>query len=242
MGTDEPRYATGVLRAALREDTSAAAAAEAANALLFDASRVGNRAQASTAAVVATITRHGTEVLVAGHGAAFTLRAGDWFALAPGDPRTDEADAAWRGWAAEHPEATQADRAAARLRILDDPDAWRNPAVGAFERLRPVVATIDNDWDELVLATDGARLDPSLLGRLESWIAGLRAWESQHEVALGRGGADVHADVTVIRARRLPLPDEGAEAKAEIGDGRERPSRREVDLGRPPADPTRRRS
>jgi len=220
MGTDEPRYATGLVRAALREDTGAGAALEAANRLLFDASRTGHRAQASTAAVVATITRHGIEVLVAGGGAAYAHRDGDWFALAPGDPLTDEANTEWRGWAAEHPEATRADRAAARLRILDDPDRWRNPAIGAFERLRPDVATIEGDWDELVLATDGARLDPSLLGRLESWITGLRAWESQHEVALGRAGAEVHADVTVLRARRLPLPDEAAEARAEIGAGR----------------------
>ncbi|MEI7743039.1 MAG: hypothetical protein WCK58_04720 [Chloroflexota bacterium] len=220
MGTDEPRFATAVARAALRDDASAGTALDAANRALFDPSRTGHRTQASVTAIVATVTRHGTEILAAGAAGAYALRDGDWFALVPGTPLTSDGEALLRGWSMEHPEATADERAEAVVRLVDDPALWRNPAAGSFARLSPDVVTIDNDWEELVLASEGARLDPSLLGRLEGWIAGLRAWEAQHAVALGRGGAPVHDDVTVIRVRRLPASADGEQAPGELGDGR----------------------
>lgn len=216
---DDGRLAAAIIGAALREDASTRDALGAAGRVLFEPARSGTCTQRAADAMVATITRHGMEVVGAGDGGAFVRRADDWFELCPDGALTGAADAEWRAWEADHPQPRRDERDRAALDLLAAPDRWRNPRVGAFDVLRPDVATVEDDWDELVLASAGARLDTSLLGRLEGWLGGLRAWESQHAVALGRGGAPVHEDVMVVRVRRLPPPEGGARRTGELGAG-----------------------
>jgi hypothetical protein len=219
LGTDQARYAAAVVRAALADEGSAADALSAAGRFLHDERLPSSRSQAAAAVVAATISRHGLEVAVAGDCAAYLRREDDWFEIGAIEPLTPEANSRWRDWVSQHPDATRTEHHAAEIELTGSPDDWQNPALGAFPTARPQIASLDNDWDELVLTTDGSRLDVSLLGRLESWLTGLRDWEEAHASELGRGGAKVHDDVTVIRARRLPLSDDVSKEPAQLRRG-----------------------
>jgi hypothetical protein len=219
LDTDQARYAAAIVRAALADEGTAGDALAAAGRFLHDARLPNSRSQAAAAVVAATISRHGMEIAVAGDCAAYLRRADTWFEIGAIDALTPEANSRWRDWVSQHPDATRAEHHAAEIDLVGSPDDWQNPAVGAFPAAKPQIAFLDNDWDELVLTTDGSRLDVSLLGRLESWLTGLRDWEEAHASELGRGGAKVHDDVTVIRARPLALADDATKAPAQLHRG-----------------------
>lgn len=59
---------------------------------------------------------------------------------------------------------------------------------------------IPGRWQELVLCSDGARLDLGRVNKIEPWLVGLRAWEAEG----GDGTVEPwkpHDDVTVVRVR-----------------------------------------
>jgi len=79
------------------------------------------------------------------------------------------------------------------------PAAWLTAALGRFPDIKTEAAAMES-FEELVLASDGARLDPERLSDLGAWLDDLRAWEREH--LRPRAGAKMHDDLTVIRARR----------------------------------------
>jgi hypothetical protein len=54
---------------------------------------------------------------------------------------------------------------------------------------------------ELVLASDGARLNERVLDDLAGWLGGLREWE-RRRTHLCRAAEKTHDDVTVVRLTR----------------------------------------
>jgi hypothetical protein len=110
-------------------------------------------------------------------------------------------------WDETHPDAVIDERIAHETLILDA-DSWNVTALGRFANLRLEHVEITGTVDELLLATDGARLTGTILnhGTLDSWLAGLRTWE-RTAGPLHRA----HSDVAVIRLkqhsrRRRPRP------------------------------------
>jgi hypothetical protein len=112
----------------------------------------------------------------------------------------------WDAWCATHATANARDRAEAQDRALGAPEAWRTAAIGRFAEPLLECKEIEG-FDELVLASGGARLDVARLDELDEWLDGLRRWER----TAPRGAKvsdDVHDDATVLRWRRpdAPLP------------------------------------
>lgn len=85
------------------------------------------------------------------------------------------------------------------VRLWVTPAAWLTAALGRFPDIKTEAAAMES-FEELVLASDGARLDPERLSDLGAWLDDLRAWEREH--LRPRAGAKMHDDLTVIRARR----------------------------------------
>jgi hypothetical protein len=103
-------------------------------------------------------------------------------------------------WDIEHPTATHRDRIAEEKLILRDRSQWRRTALGRFDLAALEQPSVPSDFDEVLLATDGARLssyghvlpdDPTTL------IQALRAREAA-ERPPGRG----HSDVALLHLRR----------------------------------------
>jgi hypothetical protein len=110
----------------------------------------------------------------------------------PGRQRFDDGVAAaralpgpfdWQAWFGEED------------RLVGRPAAWTCPPLGRFAPLPPVDRLpLPEGCDEVVVATDGARLDPERVADLDRWLAGgLRAAERADERLW-------HGDVAVVRA------------------------------------------
>ena len=104
--------------------------------------------------------------------------------------------ARYQEWRADNPAATKSELDEAEETLLGTPDAWATSPVGRFLRLSTESADFD-DFDELILATDGARLTKERAAEVEKWLSGLRAWEKENSDT--RAARKVHDDFTVIR-------------------------------------------
>jgi hypothetical protein len=108
-------------------------------------------------------------------------------------------EADWAEWQRRHEDVSRDVRHDAEERFLGRPEAWTSTAVGRFGE--PLLQRFSADGvQELVLASDGARLSEAILDDLTAWLGRLRRWEEQRS-ELGRAAEKVHDDVTVLRLR-----------------------------------------
>ena len=204
VGVSGPMYAAAVARLALqRSQGELADAILAANRHLHDRAVLRSRDQAQTCVTAADVFPDGrVDVVRAGDCDAWARTADGWVPLGCGSALTARVAAAWEEWQARNAHATRDERHDAEERFLGRPGAWTSTALGRFER--PMIGTFSlRGVSELVLASDGARLDERALDDLPSWIAALRAWERTRAHG-ARAGEKVHDDVTVVRLTRAP--------------------------------------
>jgi hypothetical protein len=193
-GEDAAVWAAGVARTAARAVASPASVLERAHRALWRADLVPSRRRPSVSAAVADLT-----VDAVADGAALSVRtavAADcevwarsgagWLLLAGGDAL----DAVWRRlWEqrkAADPQWSDSERLAAEAAFLDDPACRPYPALGRQEPLTLREGSCEG-CSEVVVASDGARLDAAALDDLPG-----------HLDAVCSAGA---ADVTVVRVR-----------------------------------------
>jgi hypothetical protein len=204
-GLDAATWAAQVTRAALLADDDIAACLWRANRTLHDPASLRAGARPQAAAVAADVrTRWDGDAFAhvarASDCVAFARHGRRWTALFPLPRLTTEAAQVWSAWCATHADATTVKRAEAEDRALGSPAAWRTAAIGRFAD--PLLeCTQVEGFDELVLASDGARLGVEQLDDLEAWLDALRSWERGHDVDGKR-----HDDVTVVRWRRGEPP------------------------------------
>jgi hypothetical protein len=194
-------WAAAAIRAALVAEPDVAAALARANACLHDPGARSARELPQGCVVVADVRAGGAEIVRAGDCEAWLRRGATWERLFAKEIRTPAALARFRLWADEHPDATTDKRYDAEVRLWATPGAWLTAALGRFPRIMTETVAIAR-FDELVLASDGARLAPERLSDLDAWLADLRTWEREH--LRPSAGAKMHDDLVVLRARWRP--------------------------------------
>jgi serine/threonine protein phosphatase PrpC len=202
VGVAGPMYAAAVARLALqRSGSSLEDCVLAANRHLHDGAIERTRDQAQTCVTAADIHPDGrVEVVRAGDCEAWARTADGWVALGCGTALTAPVASRWDEWQARNADVSRETRHDAEEGFLGRPEAWTSTAVGRFER--PVIRRFRLDGiDELVLASDGARLSEPVLDELPTWMGDLRGWERER-AHLGRAAEKVHDDVTVLRLVR----------------------------------------
>jgi hypothetical protein len=124
-----------------------------------------------------------------------------WRPVLAGGYRTTEAARILMAWYEQNPNTTLDEVVAADAELNADPSCFTNPPVGRFVSLKPQAAHVAA-FDELVLCSDGARVNPERLSDLDRWLRGLRSWERERAPELV---AKPHDDVTVLRVRPADL-------------------------------------
>lgn len=102
-------------------------------------------------------------------------------------------------WDEAHPSATYQERIAEEMRVLRDRSQWNLTALGRFERPKVDVPLATDDFDELVLVTDGANVASAASGLVSEprdWMAGLRRSEADVRPPGRR-----HSDVGMLHLR-----------------------------------------
>ena len=199
-GQDGAVWAAGVARTAFRTTEGLEDAVAEANTLLCDpAITARDNAQATCVAC----DLHGTgeiEFIRAGDCEAWTRAPGQvWRSLFPDPMWTTQASSEWKAWAESHPGATRPERQNAQARLMADEARWNTTPLGLFVQVKVQRATA-NGINEIVLASDGARLNAQRMDDLDGWMDGLRSWE---EVEMtGLAAEKRHDDVTVIHLFR----------------------------------------
>jgi hypothetical protein len=202
VGVAGPMYAAAVARLALqRPGSTLEDSVLAANRHLYDGTVPRSRDQAQTCVTAADIFPDGrVEVVRAGDCDAWARTVDGWVPLGCGTALAPPVAARWDEWQDRNADVSREARHDAEEGFLGHPEAWTSTAVGRFER--PVLRSFSLEGvDELVLASDGARLSEPVLDELPSWIGGLRRWERER-AGLGRAAEKVHDDVTLLRLVR----------------------------------------
>jgi hypothetical protein len=206
VGVAGPMYAAAVARLALQRTASGLAdGLLAANRHLHDCAVPRSRDQAQTCVTAADVFADGrVDVVRAGDCDAWARTARGWQRLGTGTALTPAVEAAWQQWRDRHPDVDRDRRHDAEERFFGRPDAWTSTALGRFAQ--PVIRTFSlTGVTELVLASDGARLDERRLADLATWLAVLREWERVRLVDR-RAAEKQHDDVTVVRLTRARAP------------------------------------
>lgn len=195
---DPGRSAVALVRSALSEPAAIPTVLARVNALLDDGSSFGLSRPAATV-LVAELTPDG-RIAVAriGGGSGFIRVGGRWNPLFAPSPLRPEAAEAFAAWEATHPTATATDRLLAEERFAGRGTDWRSTPVGRFPEVRSERARADGA-EELVLASEGARLDPERLSDLGRHLGSQREWERRAAATLGRAGRRLHPPVVVLR-------------------------------------------
>jgi hypothetical protein len=204
-GLDGATWGAQVTRAALHSEDDIAVCLWRANRSLFDASitRAGARPQAAVVVADVRMRWDGdahAQLVRASDCVAFARHGRRWTPVFPNARLVDDAAQVWDAWCVSHPNATPHERADAEDRALGTPSAWRTAAVGRFAEPLLERAEIEG-FDELVLASDGARLELDRLDELDSWLDGLRRWERC--APPDPRVVKIHDDATVVRWRRI---------------------------------------
>jgi hypothetical protein len=201
-GVDGPIYAAAVARIALqRSGRGLAESLRAANRHLHDRLIVRSRDQAQTCVTAADVFEDGhIEVVRAGDCEAWARTATGWTQLGTGTALLPSVEAAWEQWQDGNRDCGRDERHDAEELFLGCPTAWTSTALGRFPNPKILTFTL-HGVDELVLASDGARLNEGVLDELPAWLAGLRRWE-RRRAAARRAAEKVHDDVTVVRLTR----------------------------------------
>jgi hypothetical protein len=202
VGVPGAMYATAVARLALQRPADALAdSLLSANRHLHDPAITRSRDQAQACVTAADVFPDGrVEVVRAGDCEAWAGTSDGWVPLGSGTAVSAPTDAAWEDWQSRHPHASRDERHDAEEHFLGRPQAWTSTALGRFEQ--PAIRTFTLEGvNELVLASDGARLSERRLDDLPGWIGGLREWERER-AGQRRAAEKIHDDVTVVRLTR----------------------------------------
>ena len=163
-----------------------------------------DRPQAAAIAVALTLAADGATTEVETARAAdcevWVRRDGVWLLQSPRSMLKDGPRILLERWDVTHPDATYQDRIAEEKRILPDRSQWNLTALGRFERPKIDAPTVDHDFDELVLVTDGvdvARFPDGPPPDPRDWMVELRASEAR-----GRPPRRRHSDVAMLHLRR----------------------------------------
>jgi hypothetical protein len=214
-GLDAATWAAQVTRASLLADDDTAACLWRANKMLHDPTSVRAGARPQAAVVVADVRMRWdgdayAQIVRASDCVAFARYGSRWSRLFPEPRLSEDAAQVWDAWCDTHRDATDRQRAIAEDRALGAPAAWRTAAVGRFAE--PLLECAEAEgFDELVLASDGARLEVDYLDDLDEWLDGLRGWEREKPA-----GAKRHDDATVLRWRRLYAPNHPSRSKQQF--------------------------
>lgn len=194
-GLNGAELADSLLRGALGQRTPIEEALARVSEGLYDPSLGSGAKQCQATVIVADLEESGHVQLVrAGESVAFIKAGGLWSEVFPGDVlQTAARDAMSRFWG-QNPNFDIAQRAEMEDQIVGDESAWHTTPVGRFPVPKLQKAGFST-WQELVIATDGARLDTDKLDDLETWLGELRQAEA------GERGPKPHDDVTVIQVR-----------------------------------------
>lgn len=212
-GMDGARYAALlVLHHIGGAPTSLAARFHAANTALLrtptpeDNSRLGERDRPQAAAIAADISLPTTgrpfrmDVVRAADCDAWVRRGDRWTLITPTRMLTAEARAALDRWDARNPAATVHERVDFENAVVAERSCWNLTALGRFADPLIEQRHTSVEFDELLLATDGAGLTPDIdLGQidLDDWFTGLRHREQE-----SRPPHRAHSDVAVLHAKR----------------------------------------
>lgn len=192
-------WAAAMVRTALLAAEAPVDALRAANATLHNPSVRTPRDLPQACVVVADLVHPSPRVVRAGDCEAWVGQGRAWKRLFDREIRTAASAKEFRSWTEAHPEATADERYDAEVEIWASSSAWHTAAIGRFPEVMPQTCDLP-DFDELVLATDGARLDSDRLPILDAWLRGLRIWERDN--LHPRAGGKIHDDFVVLRARR----------------------------------------
>jgi hypothetical protein len=206
VGVAGPMYAAAIARLALQRPGSGLVdGLQAANRHLHDCALASSRDQTQTCVTAADVFPDGrVEVVRAGDCEAWARTAGGWQRLGTGTALTPSVEAAWQRWQDRHPHVDRDRRHDAEERFFGRPDAWTSTALGRFAQ--PVIRAFSlSGVTEIVLASDGARLDERRLADLAGWLRSLREWERLRK-HLRHAAEKVHDDVTVVRLTRAREP------------------------------------
>lgn len=194
-GVDGAVWAASLVRAALlahRPLEACAAAAHDALRALGRPPSPRDRPQASFAA--ADLDADGVHLLRAGDCEAWCEGSGAWQRVFPQQIDTPEERARMLRWTRDHPDLPFIEYDRARP---EAGDIWTTSALGRLPRPTLQARHLDG-CRELVLATDGARLQPWSLPTLDDWLGGMTAHQQQFAVSRWETGPD---DLAVIRIR-----------------------------------------
>ena len=198
-GIDGGTWAAAVVRAALLAGDDGREALRRANRVLHDPTATSARDLPQACAVVGDIDADGLGVVRAGDCEAWQRSAGDWEPLFGREIRTGASQARFRKWETMHPQATADERYDAEVTVWASPESWHTTAVGRFADVKLEERQLGR-CNEVVLATDGARLTADRLHDVDRWLQELRRWE--RNMRPPAAGAKVHDDVVVVRVRR----------------------------------------
>lgn len=197
-GVDAAAWAAGVVRCALASDQEMVEALERANAELHQPAL---RSQAQSMATVLCVEPAGDGLLLVrgGNCEAWISSGGRWQSLFGGQWPDDVVDA-YKTTIAANADASAREISELEERIFGTADAWVSAPPGRFPQTKLEQASWAGEWDELVLATDGARLDHDRVAALDDWLGEIRAWE--RDARKGYAAEKRHDDITVVRLRR----------------------------------------
>jgi hypothetical protein len=191
-------WAAALTRTALVAEPDLERALDRTNAALHGAPARSPRDLPQACAVIADLGTAATRIVRAGDCEAWVRRGARWQSLFPAEIRTPESTVRFRAWVREHGDASADERYDAESTIWADPATWTTAALGRFAQVMSQSCSLV-DFDELVLASDGARLDAKRLADIEGWLPRLREWERETRRPLA--GAKAHDDVVLLRVR-----------------------------------------
>jgi hypothetical protein len=191
-GMDGAAAAAGMLRAALRGEDDVLRAAESVGGFLRRPG-VDARSQPQTCAVICDLSVGRPSIVRFGDCEAWARVRDSWRPVLSGSCLTEEAAGRFSDWQRAHPTAKLEEVIRADAALSADPTSFVTAPVGRLAELRPEWGAL-GEFDELALASDGARLDPERLRDIHGWLTTMRAAPS--EVTAKR-----FDDVTVARVR-----------------------------------------
>lgn len=203
LGCDLGIHAAQIVRHALHGDGTLEEALELANRFLHAEQDTAKSAHPEASCVAADIGADGARIVQAGDCDAWTFEAEGWRRLFPEGAMTGEAAERDRAWYAQSAELDLPTllRLERERDYVNTESAWRTSAVGRFPRVKLDCMTLE-EWETLLLASDGARLTAARLARLDAWLAELREWERGASPEEGVFAWKPHDDVTVLRIQR----------------------------------------
>lgn len=202
-GVEPAAWAAAIVRATLLSAQSLESALEAANDYLHQP-LLRSQAQSMAAVLAVEVADEGSlSFVLGGNCEAWLHRAGRWTSLF-GPQEEGTVRIHHRLWLQEHFDASAAEISEQEGLHFGEPRRWYSAPPGRFPETKLGRLTIeDGRWDELVLASEGARLSEGRVSHLSDWLAELRDWERDAQKAYAAERR--HRDVAVIRVNRARL-------------------------------------